>query len=393
MTIVIPFSHKDAIQARRLVLWLKRQGDPGAPVLLAASKRGAESPYGQQTIALAREYFDASLFIPHDENEKGWPRSATHLFQRTLKHVEDDLFWLEADCVPLRTGWFAELRAAFDAAGVPFVGRKVVVAEKDRATVPDHMTGCAFYGREWRRVVPDLADDYTGGMGAWDVDFAGKIMPHFADTCLIHHFWDRNNPRQRVRLADVEPGAALYHQCKTGALMAELGPGFQEWALTQLKLHSFVSDMPRFFLTKNASKTVFAGGKSFQFEPVLYFAPTASFWGVHKAADDAEAELLSDAAAKGVISTLSEEEFNGYHEKKNWMSASPSLPKLKEPIPQSGPGVIRTGNVLLVEEAPAKTPVEVPGPVAAETVSEALETKALPPQKETLPRRPASRKN
>ncbi len=393
MHIILPFSHKDMAQARRLVLWLQYIGGLGNyPLTLSVTKRAFATEEGQEVIALAQEYFGADVFVPHDENERGWPYSATHLFQRTLAHVNDDFFWLEADCVPMHAGWFDELVEAFDESGSTFVGCKVVMP--DGVDTPTHMTGCAFYSKNWASVCPNLADDYNYGFGAWDVDFAGCMLTDFTHTDLIHHRWERINLKHRAQLSDVNPGTVLYHQCKTGSLMNQIEPQFFDWALTVLKEHSFIyTNMTRYFLTKNASKAVYAGGRQFLFEPVSYFTPTSSFWGVFTATTERDAVDLEAAAQTGAISQLSEAEFTSFVEKKKRTVASPVSSNSNVPKRQLGPDVIQQANVLVVEEASPKVPVEQPTAAVAETLNEALEVHALPPEKEVLPRRKATGKS
>ncbi len=384
MHLVIPFSHKDLNQARRLLLWLKHTGFSGFPVTLAVSQFAAKSSAGKQVISLGREFFGAELFVPHDENERGWPWSATHLFQRTLAHMKDDFFWLEPDCVPMYDGWFDDLVAEYEASGEVFMGRLVEMPE---GLVPNHMTGCAFYGKRWREVYPTMADPIKG-CGAWDVDMAPVILKHFESTNQIHHEWKRPDAKHVASVADVEPGVALFHQCKTGTIMSELDPEFNEWALTELKARHFIYDnMTRYFLTKNASKTVFAGGKTFHFEPVTYFAPTSSFWGVYQTDDESEGLALESVAQAGHISQLNEVDYAEFLEKKKKTPASPVSLNSNVPKRQLGPDVIQTANVLLVEGGKFEPPVEVATAVAAETVDEALAVRVMPAEKESLPRK------
>lgn len=394
MTIVIPFCHKDSDQALRLIAWIVRLGGlpPEVRVLLAVSQRGTRDNAGRKAIDAGRTMLNAELFVPHDENERGWPHSASHLFQRTLAHVQDDLFWLEPDCVPIGPGWFDALLAEWVSAGKVFVGGYV---SPSNPTVRDHLTGCSFYGAAWRKATPALCTNRRGPInsGAWDLDFADLILPHAGFTALIQHDWDRFNKSYQPRASDLRLGVRLFHQCKTGELMAELDPNFLQWRLTQPQLHPIACDrMSRHFLTKNVSKPVRVGGKPIPFEPVLYFAASASFWGVRAAADDAEASALTELAASGVISALSPEEFADYLEKKNGTTDSPSLKPLSVINPPSGPVAIQTKVANLVDAAPVKPAVEVESTPQVETLDEALSPQPVPEQRESTPRKTARRK-
>lgn len=394
MTIVIPFCHKDSDQALRLIAWIVRLGGlpPEVRVLLAVSQRGTRDNAGRKAIDAGKALLHAELFVPHDENERGWPHSATHLFQRTLAYVQDDLFWLEPDCVPIGSGWFDALLAEWVSAGKVFVGAHVTPADP---TVRDHLTGCSFYGADWRQSTPALATARRGTInsGAWDLDFADIILPHSGFTNLIQHDWDRFNKNYRPRAADMRPGTRLFHQCKTGELMNEIDPNFLQWRLTHSQLQPIACNrMSRHFLTKNVSKPVLVAGKQVPFEPVLYFAASASFWGVRAAANDAEAVALTELSAKGAISAISPEEYSEYLEKKNGTTASVSSKPLSAINPPSGPVAIQTKVANLVDGASVKPAVEVDSAPQVETLDEALTPQPLPEQREATPRKATRRK-
>lgn len=388
MVIVIPFCHLDSDQALRLLFWLKRHDSIPKDVkaLMSLNQRAFKSSRGQNVLKLAKAWFDADHFVPHDEDESGWPKSCTHLFQRTLDFLHEDFFWLEADCVPLGSDWFTRLWDEYKSAGKVFMGAMVYPPD---TRYRKHMTGNGFYGKAWREVTPDFNRPLPGAIThAWDIDYADMVLPHAHITGIIQHAWNRFDPKHAPKKANLWDKAALYHQCKTGALMNELDPEFAEWRLTLDLSHLGVCNtMSRHFLTRNVSKPVLVAGRAVPFIPVMYFAASSSYWGVREAADAAEAVALSELVDRGLIKALTVEEFDAYLEKKNGTSASPSSKPLNATKPTSAPAVIAAKVARVVDEA-KPAPVEVAEAPKVETVAEALTTQVVPPQRETLAPKP-----
>lgn len=133
--------------------------------------------------------------------------------------------------------------------------------------------------------------------------------------------------------------------------------------------------MAKFFLSKRSSK-VAAGGRVFEFVPADYFEPTHSWWCIYSAETDDEIEALEGAVKAGLISEISEEEYNEYDLKKktarvsgnivnlnNWHSPSQSAPSgrgvqvVEDPAPREAQSVVET-----VSEAVAPKQLATPPP-------------------------------
>ncbi len=90
-----------------------------------------------------------------DEQENGYPGSASHLFLRTLEQAEKwfpghAVFWCEPDAVPMEPNWFAAIAEEYQTCGTPFLGMKV-------GTTHPHLSGNAVYPANWREVAPSIA--------------------------------------------------------------------------------------------------------------------------------------------------------------------------------------------------------------------------------------------
>ena len=324
MKVLLAYSHVDALAALRLLAWMDFIDGKPEHLLVISTIMATRTP-AHKVIneLLAEKYPQAERWTLPDQKEVGWPRACTHMFARSIEHAKDDIFWLEPDCVPMTSDWFKRLDAAYNAAGTVFMGRRV----PSGVNHPEHMTGVAFYGKNWRSVAPDLGNPNAGRIGAWDVDQAPKTLTAFTETRLIQHDWIRNKGGAEVDTSKLEPGIALYHQCKTGFLMKHLRPDFTTDTLTsrcQLVTTSNTRTM-NFYLTTNTAKPVQAAGKTFPFEPAEYMVATHSWWGTYKTDKADEIAVLDELAARGLIDVISEEDYQKLEVKKKRQSGSLNL--------------------------------------------------------------------
>lgn len=369
MKIVLAYSHMDASLAFRLLLWVKHLGGTKSPLFVVATKRASQMSVHQRIDAFLKEEFpDATHRVCATEDERGWPHSASHLFGECLEMTSgDDIFWLEPDCVPVRRGWFEKLHAEFRRANRTFVGCLVPELTGYDNTCPDHMTGCAFYGRNWRRYCPDLGKVKLKGMGAWDVDYAMEMMKDFHHTPMIQHRWVRHQADRSVDLSTVDAATELYHQCKDGSLFYKIDPLFATSALTQ-KWNTVTTGniMTRYFLTENAAKPILAGGKTFVFAPAQFYPQANSWFGTLAIDDAADIEKLEPLIVSGRITELSEDDYQAFELKKKSDSSLRLSIKLQDPL--ASPSV-----QALVEPA-APRPALPPKPTVS--LDEALAPKA-----------------
>jgi hypothetical protein len=230
--------HRDVELAALWLHWvsfLSRQPGGDRPrILVVFTQRSDPAPMfsaigGASRIGLVR--------CP-DEQERGYPGSASHLFLRTLEQAEQRfpghaVLWCEPDTVPMRPTWASEIEAEYQTCGKPFLGAKV--GEKF-----PHLAGNSVYPHNWRELAPSIenvlnAPDYKlwgAGKGQpWDVYCRGETTPQMAESKLWHHVWKERDARA-TRLKDIPAAACLFHQDKTGALIREIAaaryPEFME---------------------------------------------------------------------------------------------------------------------------------------------------------------------
>lgn len=120
--------------------------------------------------------------------------------------------FLEPDCCPLRAGWLDAIAAEYKAAGKPFTGARVEVAD-----VPLHMSGNAVYPVDMfaHAGLALIANDI-----AWDVAAASQIVPQAHFTKLIEHAWKHPTFESWEQVErEVSKEAVVYHASKDGSLI------------------------------------------------------------------------------------------------------------------------------------------------------------------------------
>lgn len=229
MICILGISHKDAEQAERwveFVAGMSRRERPGQPrIVLAFTKLAARHiPQIQRAGHRAGGNANAiaSAIALDDENETGYPVSASHLFLRSLEYCErvhpgEPVLWLEPDTLPMRPNWREDIASEYAACGSPFMGH----IEREHGLT--HLAGVAVYPHDWRIKAPLIsavltAPDIFWGKGlgqAFDTWAAPEIVPQSATARGIQQIWRPPLPitakwlRQNVR-----QDAALFHQVK-----------------------------------------------------------------------------------------------------------------------------------------------------------------------------------
>lgn len=228
VVIAMGVSHRDLELAKLWLKWVEFLSNlPGAvpmDVLVVYTHRVKEPPVFQLNGYNMRPMVVRCV----DEDEGGYPRSASHLFLRTLESAERRfpgyaVCWCEPDTVPIRPTWFAEIAADYQACGKPFFGAKV-------GTRFPHCAGNAVYPHNWRELAPSIANvlsapDYRlwgpGKGQPWDVYCRHETTPQMAESRLWQHDWKERDVRG-TRLKDIRPETAIFHQDKAGALIREI---------------------------------------------------------------------------------------------------------------------------------------------------------------------------
>lgn len=168
-----------------------------------------------------------------DEQERGYPGSASHLFVRSLEYAEkhhagDPVLWLETDAIPLKRGWFDEIAQEYAMCGTPFMGHL------EPFNYRPHMAGVGVYSPEWRRLSPRLArahlapDTPAFGPGkgqGWDTYAGRDILPQASQAKTIQQVW-----RWDGDITKIWTSTALFHQDKGHKLIKLLGgSGHTPW--------------------------------------------------------------------------------------------------------------------------------------------------------------------
>lgn len=109
---------------------------------------------------------------------KGWPSGCNGMFSSAVRYVGnwiktvDCIFWMEADCVPTCTNWFADLANVWKQRrhGSNVVGHMMDCDGNGRGM---HITGCALYHPQISRILPEIT---LSDRMAWDYQHRAKIV-------------------------------------------------------------------------------------------------------------------------------------------------------------------------------------------------------------------------
>jgi hypothetical protein len=225
MLIVIPFCHKDALAAVKLLEWIfKLDGQSTRHRCLAVGSKGISDDLAFTVEDAARKAYAISKMVRttvHDE--RGWPQSCNTLFTCTATYIHDTLkcpfWWNEPDCVPLKTGWLDALEEEYIKSKKPFMGSVV--------TKPcTHLTGCAIYPFDIGFYNNKLLG--TQNPIAWDCISPELTLQHTHHTNLFQHCWDDPKTGKVATfptvesLAMVRSDAVVFHRNKDLTLIDRL---------------------------------------------------------------------------------------------------------------------------------------------------------------------------
>jgi hypothetical protein len=150
-----------------------------------------------------------------------WPQGPNLVIQQLiwwqlLNKIEEPIFWVEADAIPLSANWIKAWEAEYLRGKKPFMGGLVTNPPGHPGT-PPHMTGVGIY--------PPYAGKYADKLlqamhTAFDVWAAPQILPQLHETHLIQHLW-RHGPIETMADYEkvIDPRANLFHSDKYGALI------------------------------------------------------------------------------------------------------------------------------------------------------------------------------
>lgn len=183
----------------------------------------------------SRTFFKTTIIRMADEDERGYPGSASFGFVRTLEacakhHPGRPVLFLEPDTVPTRRSWFHELAVDFAARAKPVMGvlvRSTPDAVNKHGFPAWHITGNAIYPADALTRYKSLYDCLRADMSLspwgnagwpWDLFAAHDLLPDAAETDLIHQIW-LGDPWTEDNAKRIKPNACLVHRSKDGSLI------------------------------------------------------------------------------------------------------------------------------------------------------------------------------
>lgn len=309
-------SHRDAHMAESWLRWASylasqpNGSQANDTLLISGTKKITEKQWASLRASLVKSpgIFRYGGYVLEDENEKGYPISASHLFLRTMEFCEKNfpgspVLWVEADSVPMRPGWFSEIEAEYASCGKPFLG-----ALEAPTTMP-HMPGVAVYPPNWRQLSPKLANvlsapdirNWGPGKGqAFDTYAADQVVPQMAVAKTIQQIW-RPPQFTAATMSKIGPETALFHQCKTGKLIELIAAqGYPDYTMN-------IGKPSKVFGARGHFNRFKIGHESFD---VAYRIPRVpgGWWSVIKPSSGIEERKLISWLQPGVLEEVDEEQ-------------------------------------------------------------------------------------
>ena len=309
----LAYCHRDIEAARRWLAWtgfLSREAKPEVShdlVVMRNLRMGAEVlPADIAGVKVVQA-------VCPDEDERGYPGSATHLFIRTLEFCNKrypgrPVMFCEADTVALKPKWMDAISAEYAKCGRPFMGFHVTTS------VRPHMAGCGVYPANWRSLSPLLAgildaprDSALFGKDkgqAWDIYAAPEVEPLMARSKTIQQIWQPGLWLNAKGLSRLSAQAALFHQDKEGSLIRLLNRerfgGRFDW--------SFAKESAPFFMLEAPTERLIVKGESFlEFRKVA--RGPSGLLSIHQSEDPAETTILRSMCGRFGLSQIEESEY------------------------------------------------------------------------------------
>lgn len=223
MLVALAFFAGDVKQAQNLLRFIGQLGGvSNHDALLVAD---SETPWNEARDChrLAKACFKSVHSITNGKTVEGWIPGSCSLFKTAAVWCAGRPFlFLEPDAAMLRPTWLDEFEAAYAACGKPFMG--ALIHHQQPGWPNPYLEGCAVYpANAW-----EIMEKAWLLHISWTRSCAPLVVPLAVNTPLIHHVWGqmREAPTfSDVRigkshtLADIRPGACLFHRCKDGSLI------------------------------------------------------------------------------------------------------------------------------------------------------------------------------
>lgn len=231
---VLPFCLRDSKEAGRLLEWiatLDTKIHDHALLLVADDAVPMEDKQRIKSLGMAA--FDnveaISVKAPAPVGT-AYNVPAAVMFSRAMGHIDAcykwNWFWMEPDCVPLRSLWLDMLAEAYAQSPKRFLGPIITTDQPDVPKI--HMAATAVY--------PNCANSelkkFCNGKQHFDMAFADHVVPRAQNTPLIWHRWgtptevptfketklDSDGPNVG-ELSVIPKEACLFHRNKDGTLI------------------------------------------------------------------------------------------------------------------------------------------------------------------------------
>lgn len=223
MIAALGVSDKDIKSATLWLKWVRHLGwHPSDTLVVSMTLRAAEQ---REVLHDAADGMMVTWHVLPDEEEGGYPKSASHLFLRTLQFCKDTydeaVLWLESDAIPIKRGWFQEIEREYADAPRPFMGHL------ETGVDPPHMAGVGVYPRNWADHAPSILsclsapDTPQWGRGrgqAFDTYCAHEIYPLAIQSRTIKQVWHPGHDLLR----HLDNDTCLFHRNKNGLLIRML---------------------------------------------------------------------------------------------------------------------------------------------------------------------------
>jgi hypothetical protein len=225
--VVLPVCNLDADLMCKQLDWIHALGNSNSHEALLSYDQTTIRGSVSRIVAKASNCFSSvhqtSYRVPKGAQ---FPQTAAwHHAARVMEGMGRPWLWLEADCVPLKSGWIGALQNEYDRCGKPFCGPIVM---------PNgHMNGTAIYPADTPRRLPRTM---TVLSNAWDVECRDELGVNAYHSNLWCLAWGVDNgrlspvggaelpsfPRGSPLLRQIGTHPVLFHRDKTGSLIDRL---------------------------------------------------------------------------------------------------------------------------------------------------------------------------
>ncbi len=227
---VFPICERDLQMMIKSLEWMHElDGQQDEEVLLSIDDGTNKILVGEVEQAAKRAFSKVLKFAYERSPIPNWPHGPNWAFQNTADFmcgaINRPWLWMEADCVPLKSGWLSILQMEYERFGKPLMGNIV--------DGRGHVNGTAIYPA-------NLADISPKAMNAthiaWDWEMKDDVIhlthnvPHLMQHCWgiergLPHPYNGNPasfPTQLEVDAWIIPTAVVFHRSKHGDLIDRL---------------------------------------------------------------------------------------------------------------------------------------------------------------------------